>query len=378
MTPRLNSVEHDGENWDPYASPSEAKGDYQLNRIRVDDLFQDNPKLHDPVIEGWIRECEVMNLIAAPKFGKSWLVYYLTFCVAMGWSVFGRHPVKRGRVLIIDLELHKSLIASRLQTVARALQLNVEEYADSIDVVCLRGDWKSMEELLVAATSIMPGEYVMIVVDSKYRLEGGLDENGNTETTKFYNRADRFAEITGAAVLFIHHQSKGDQSGKRVTDLGAGGGAQSRAADTHLALREHENEGVAVIEGAVRSFPPLEPLAIRWQFPLWIVDEWVDTTKLKGRLPASEERQNAKDKEGRDAIVKALLAGPLTVNDICKKASMGKGRFNRLIGQLEEDDHVYTSTATIAHNDAILYHLNDSDLGGGSDEWTTLPDHQTT
>lgn len=361
MTPRLNSVQHDNENWDPYGPADTGAADFQLNRIRVDDLFRDNPKLHDPVIEGWIRECEVMNLIAAPKFGKSWYVYNVLFCVAMGWSVFGRFPVKRGRVLLIDLELHKSLIASRLQTVARALQLSVEDYAESIDVVALRGDWKSMEELLVAATAIMPGEYVLIVIDSKYRLEGIKDENANAETASFYNRADQLGEITRAAVIIVHHQSKGDQANKRLTDMGSGGGAQSRAADTHLVLREHESEGVAVIEAALRSFPPMDPLAIRWQFPLWIVDDWVDPSRLKGRLPANEERQLVKDKEGRDAIVKSLLAGPLTRNDICTKAGMGKDRFNRLIGQLQDDGHVFQSTTKVAHNDAILYQLNDSE-----------------
>jgi hypothetical protein len=377
MTPRLNTIAHDVEQWDPYAVDGGGDNPFRLNRIPVDTLFTENPKLYDPVIEGWIRECEVMNLIAAPKFGKSWFVYYVMFCVVTGSPVFGRYPVKRGRVLLIDLELHKSLIASRLKTVAQALELNLDDYCDWIDVVSLRGDWKSMEELLAAATDIQVGEYVLLIIDSRYRLEGGK-ENDNDDTKSFHNRVDRLAEITGAAVLIVHHQSKGDQSGKRLTDIGAGGGAQSRAADTHLALREHEENGVAVIEAALRSFPPLEPLAVRWQFPLWTVDEWADASRLKGRLPANEERQLAKDKEGRDAILRALLQGPLTVNEICKKAGMGKARFNRLIGSLEDDRHVYTSTTTIAHNEAILYHLNDSDLEGGPEQWTTPPDHQTT
>lgn len=188
---------------------------------------------------------------------------------------------------------------------------------------------------------------------------------------------DRLAEITGAAIIVIHHMSKGDQSGKRITDLGAGAGAQSRAADVHAALREHESDGVFVLEAVVRSFAPFAPLAIRWEYPLWVADEWADPAKLAGRLPANDERQQAKDKEGRDAIVKALLSGPLTVNDLCKKAGMGKQRFNRLIGLLEEMEQVIATTIKVAHNDAIQYSLNDSEIEGGPESWTTWTDHQT-
>lgn len=332
---------------------------FSLERIGVEDLINDNPNLRDSVIEGWARECEVMNLIAAPKFGKSWLVYYIMFCVVTGRPVFGRYAVKRGRVLLIDLELHKSLIASRLKTVAAALELMIDDYAEFIDVISLRGDWKSMEELLAAATDIMPGEYVLIVVDSKYRLEGSKDENANAETTTFYNRADRLAEITGAAVLFVHHQTKGDQSGKRVTDIGAGGGAQSRAADTHLVLREHEDQGVAVIEAAVRSFPPLQPLAIRWQFPLWLADEWADPSKLAGKQTKNEERTAERDKEGMNMIIAALLKGPATAREIRRQTAISKDRCDRLIAKLETDEQITAKTINVKGNECREYHVVD-------------------
>jgi hypothetical protein len=323
---------------------------FSLNRIRVEDLINDNPKLRDPVIEGWARECEVMNLIAAPKFGKSWLVYYIMFCVVTGQPVFGRYPVKHGRVLLIDLELHKSLIASRLKTVAAALELTIDDYAEFVDVISLRGDWKSMEELLAAATDIMPGEYVLIIVDSKYRLEGSTDENANVETTAFYNRADRLAEITGATVLFVHHQTKGDQSGKRITDVGAGGGAQSRAADTHLVLREHEDQGVAVIEAAVRSFPPLQPLAIRWQFPLWVADEWADPAKLAGKQTRNEERQQGGGRETRSKIVDSLMLGTATAKVIRDKTGLTRERVERMLGILVSEGQLTANEINVRGN----------------------------
>ncbi len=43
------------------------------------------------------------------------------------------------------------------------------------------------------------------------------------------------------------------QAGKAITDVGAGAGSQSRATDTHLILRPHEEKNCAVLDAAVRS-----------------------------------------------------------------------------------------------------------------------------
>jgi hypothetical protein len=55
----------------------------------------------------------------------------------------------------------------------------------------------------------------------------------------------------------------------------------SRATDTHLILRQHEEEEVVVLDAAVRSFPPLEPLCMRWTFPVWQVAQGLDPAALK-------------------------------------------------------------------------------------------------
>ncbi len=63
---------------------------------------------------------------------------------------------------------------------------------------------------------------------------------GNTE---LYNRVDQYAASTGAAWMLVHHATKGAQNEKRVTDVGSGSGSQSRAADTHIVLRDHQEQG---------------------------------------------------------------------------------------------------------------------------------------
>ena len=98
-------------------------------------------------------------------------------------------------------------------------------------------------------------------------------------------------------------------------------------------------------------------MALRWKFPIWTPDEWADAGKLKGRLSGTDQRQQAKDKEGREAIVKVLAVGEMTMNDLYPKAGMGKDRAKRLLAQLEIEGIVEQDNKTIAHNAATVYRL---------------------
>src|SRR5690606_5676173 len=102
-----------------------------------------------------------------------------------------------------------------------------------------------------------------------------------------------FADRLGCCFVLIHHSTKGSQSGKSVTDVGAGAGAQSRATDTHLVLRPHEENGVVVLDAAVRSWPPIDPTCLRWSFPVWSVDDSLDPAALKSERPQKRKEPKA-------------------------------------------------------------------------------------
>src|SRR5690606_36475560 len=112
-------------------------------------------------------------------------------------------------------------------------------------------------------TSIQPDEFKLIICDAKYRFaDHSRSESDNAAETALYDMLDEYAGMTRASFVVIHHSSKGDQSDKRVTDVGSGAGAQSRAADAHIILREHEQDRTVVMDAAVRSFAPMQPLAL--------------------------------------------------------------------------------------------------------------------
>ena len=258
----------------------------------AEDLMKDNPELHAPIIHGLLREGEILNLIAPPKTGKSWMVNDLALAVCTGRPWLGLFEVEKGDVLILDNELHAATSANRLPRVADARRIPREEWAKTLSVCNLRGHLKDLHAMRAFFDDLEPGRFKVIILDAFYRfLPIGTDENGNGDITALYNQLDYHAKRLGCAFVLIHHTSKGAQGLKNVVDVGAGAGAQARATDTHLILRKHQEGDAVVLEAVTRSWPPAEAKVLRWQFPVWNVDENLDPAKLEGEKKDKADEQ---------------------------------------------------------------------------------------
>lgn len=303
-----------------------------LPEIRcLEDLLEEFDGLHRPIVHGLLREGETMNIIAAPKMGKSWLTISLAACIASGLDWMGL-AVEQGRVLHIDNELHPSLLQSRYKTVSEAMGLPPRLFGGNIDMVSLRGQLRDLVSLGSLFAKIESGRYKLVIIDAFYRtLPIGTDENDNGAVANLYNRIDHYAGQMQCAFVLIHHTSKGNQAGKAVTDVGAGAGSQSRAADTHLVLRPHEQDGIVVLESAVRSWPPLPAKALHWQWPLFTPTGEVDPTALRG---ANKPKAKAKE-----VTMEVFIEQCIAAFDPCSKASVryeARQRFDLPDRQIDE------------------------------------------
>jgi hypothetical protein len=157
---------------------------------------------------------------------------------------------------------------------------------------------------------VQPGEFRLVILDALYKtLPPRTDENDNGAMSQIYNRLDLYTRLLDAPIIVVHHSTKGNQALKSVADVGAGAGAQTRACDTHIILRAHEDENCAVMEALMRSSPPTEPLGIRWSFPLWKPEKEIDTTRLKG---AEEVERSAAEGRKTAAARKIIQSGLIT------------------------------------------------------------------
>lgn len=319
----------------------------------VRQLINENPDLRRPVIHGLLREGETMNVIASPKVGKSWLVTDLALAVATGRTWLETFECEQGDVLLVDNELHSETSANRIPKVMKARGIALYDIADRVFVANVRGRLKDIYGLGEYFQQLPPGRFKLIALDAFYRfMPRDTDENDNGTMAQVYNVLDSFAARLGCAFALVHHSSKGNQSGKSVTDVGAGAGSQSRATDTHLILRPHEQDDVVVIDAAVRSWPPLSPRCLRWTFPVWTPDDALDPADLRPeRLRRRKEPKpvapDAPAKPEWDAarfvesFVGSTPATILTLIQAATDAGLSERKATKLLKQAEAQGLIY-------------------------------------
>ncbi|MBE7466789.1 MAG: bifunctional DNA primase/polymerase [Planctomycetes bacterium] len=310
-------------------------------------ICQTHPRMRTPVIHGLLREGETMNVIAAPKAGKSWLVHDLALSVATGKAWLG-YPVEAGRVLHIDNELHTETLASRIKQVSQAMPLNEAQWRDAYYVRSMRGQLEDLFRMEAYFNALPESYFKLIILDAFYRfMPREMDENDNGTMANLYNLIDRFARRLRVAFVLIHHTTKGVQSGKSVTDVGAGAGAQSRAADCHLVLRPHQQDGCLVVEAVTRSWPSPMPFVIRQAFPLWHPDPALDPADLKKpddyarNRPSKRESPQEAEPEFEDEwtlerFVAAFVGEEPRMRASIQAAANGKGMTDHQTGKLLE------------------------------------------
>ena len=296
---RADTCPEDGVRTPPVA-PAEPED------IPIDELVGRYPKLRPVLIHGFLRLGETMNIIAPPKTGKSWLVTDLALSVATGTPWFG-FPCERGRVLIIDNELHPETSASRIPRIVEARGFEIGKVGKYISIVNQRGRLKTIEDIGSHVERYRSQGYKMIIIDAFYRaMPRGVDENDNGAIADVYNLLDRYAHEIGCAFVLIHHTSKGNQSQKSVTDVGSGAGSQSRAADTHLVLRRHREKDVVVMDSVVRSFPSVEPICLKWTWPLWNRADGLNPEDLDGKAEGRPQRRGTAEAVETEAFVERV------------------------------------------------------------------------
>lgn len=332
--------------------------------LSVGALVDHHPRLRPSVVENLLREGETLNVIAPSKTGKSWLTLDFAIAIATGSPWLDRYETVAGDVLIIDNELHPETSANRIPKVAAARGIAMERIRDHIFIENLRGRLQDIFALEPYFAAIPPQRYKVIVLDAFYRfMPVGGDENDNGTMANIYNLIDRYAALLGCSFVMIHHSTKGSQSGKAVTDVGAGAGAQSRAADAHLVLRPHEEPGVVVLDAAVRSWAPIEPVCLRWAFPVWNMDESLDPANLRKEKATKRKEDKPSEPAGKpqwtvEMFVQEFFGRePLSKPEI-REATHGKPglswrRVNDLIEVAERQNLIHRWTVGRSHK--VMY-----------------------
>ena len=200
--------------------------------------------------------------------------------VAAGKPWLGIFPTVPGNVLIIDNELHPETIAHQLERSQRQRRRG-ERRRPGHPLWPLRGrlraSTRSPRYSRSGSGGSSPSSSSTPFTDV---LPPGPTRTATPTCRTFTTPSTPSPRVRGRPAALVHHASKGNQSEKSVTDVGSGAGSISRAADTHLILRRHQEDGAYVLDVAVRSWPPAAPLCLRWRFPQWELAPDLDPAAL--------------------------------------------------------------------------------------------------
>ena len=201
--------------------------------------YPDPVPLRPAVISGMFRCGHLFMFAGASKTGKSFFLINMALSIATGTKLLDTFQCKKGKVLLLNLEVDEFSFADRIDMVARARGLERSDYADNLVIKNMRGMNVSLGDVTDAliATALEDQlndperePYTAIIIDPIYKLMDG-DENSARDVRAFFSLLDKIAANTGASVFFSHHHSKGDQGDKRSQDRASGSGVFARSPD---------------------------------------------------------------------------------------------------------------------------------------------------
>lgn len=151
--------------------------------------------------------------------------------------------------------------------------------------------------------------YSCIVVDPLYKLN--FDENKAQDVGKVCEAVDRLAEEFGAAVVQVHHHSKGPKHDRAAIDRASGSGVLGRDPDCILDILEvfppsgadgpcAEGLQGFVFDWSLRDFRSPRPQRVIYKWPIHMLDvegvtaEWEPTGAGGGREAARAKARIAR------------------------------------------------------------------------------------
>jgi hypothetical protein len=160
----------------------------------------------------------------------------------------------------------------------------------------------------------------IISFDPLYKIAQGA-ENTTEDFKVVLNAFDELTMISGASVLFVHHDPKGFSGDRDIRDRGAGSNVLGRDYDACITLTPHVAEPDAlVLETLLRNYRPQEPFTVLWTED---VDTWGFCFDVRPEIvPIKRTSANgrAKDETPLESYLPAAL-------DILKDNPLPMGEF---------------------------------------------------
>ncbi|MDR3421962.1 MAG: AAA family ATPase [Xanthobacteraceae bacterium] len=317
-----------------------------IRQLTLADAIESASSFRNAYVVKGLLDLDAVNLLyAATNVGKTFAAVHISGCVAGGKKCFGRR-VKQGPVVYLAAE---GLAGIKRRFAAMSKQLDIASDAP-ITIVPQAVNLLSKEGGPAFADLCREKRPVLIVVDTVHVAMGGVEEN-NEMFGKLVVYCKALIELTGAAVLLIHHEGKNSAAGSR------GGSALISDVDNAFRLSRSETQaGLLHLSGAKLKEESKDGFGIGLslrrvvlgtdedgdEVSTCVVEEGGDTGEAFGAVTASPSTANAA------AVLRAIEA--LTGGDRkravttaaveAQLAELGRDKVKRGLARLAEADCV--------------------------------------
>ncbi len=216
------------------------------------------PPPPDYIVCGAFETGSRVLLVGSSKTRKSFASLQLALCVASGGEFVGMAVPRARRVILANLENAADWQHRRLLAMCQALALPASALGDRLVIMNGRGKGVDLPQIEAAAVK---HRAEVIICDPLYKLDGGADESDMGERKDLVRRLEKMGETTGAALVYVHHDSKGKSGDRDIRDRGAGSSIINRDVDCTLALtpwgdrNDAEADSLTVLEVLARNSP---------------------------------------------------------------------------------------------------------------------------
>jgi|GEM_PF-1837734 len=253
----------------------------------------------DPILTGVFERGDKVAVLAAAKSRKTFFKLQMAVSLATGREFLGLEVPKKVRVLFVNLEIKPGAFHRRVSNMAIALGVEASSLAGQLLVLNARGMGYSGAALIFEIEQALQSFHEqgspvdVVVIDPLYKVADG-DENKASDMKPILAAFDRLTAVSGAAVLYSHHDAKGSPGDRDIRDRGAGSGVLGRDYDAAMTLTPHSSDDDAtVLEFLCRNFISPDPKTIRFDAGAFSVDQKLEPdakTSSGGKSKPSQEQ----------------------------------------------------------------------------------------
>lgn len=309
-------------------------------------LMSDDSAVVPPeIIVGVLHQGLKGILGSASKARKTWVEIDMAVSVANGIK-FWKWDTNKNRVLLINLEIPRAFIKQRLREVIRAKQKDNPDVGislNNLDIWTLRGYASPLSVLAPKLYErIRNTQYGLIIIDPIYKTMVGEEENSTAVIGEMCNQVEQISMLTGAAVVYAAHYSKGNKSATDAIDRISGSGVYGRDADSIICMTALNTPDAYSVDLILRNLPEQPSFAIAWKFPLMDMRADLDPGDLK---KVGGRKSDYDDNDVLDLLSKTGLTTTEWQELANEELGMSKSTFIRVKKRLEKSKQTFKNVS---------------------------------